>query len=84
MERHPRPLKDNFEHLTELHSMERGHPGKLDYKLADKAPRPSTLERVNVVLAAAATHKTTSNVLGHFTVDTDIHHTHSHTFTQTG
>ena len=63
----PPPLKVNFDHLIELHNMERGHPGKLAYKLTDKVLRPSALERVNVGLAAAAIHETTSKAHRHFT-----------------
>lgn len=46
--------------------MERGHPGKLAYKLTDKVLNPSALERVDVRLAAAATHETTCKALRHF------------------
>ena len=46
--------------------MERGHPDKLAYKLTDKVLNPSALERVNVRLAAAATHESTTAALRHF------------------
>jgi hypothetical protein len=46
--------------------MERGLPGKLAYKLTDKVIKPSALERVNVRLAAAATHESTCKALRHF------------------
>ena len=42
--------------------MERGLPGKLAYKVIN----PSALERVNVQLAAAATHESTCKALRHF------------------
>ncbi|KAF0314767.1 Transposable element P transposase [Amphibalanus amphitrite] len=61
-----RKLKVSFGHLTRLRNMELGHPGKLAYKLTDKVINPSALERVNVSLAAAATHESTSAALRHF------------------
>ena len=61
-----RQLKINFRHLTRLYNMERGVPGKLAYKLTDKVIKPSALERVNVRLAAAATHESTCKALRHF------------------
>ena len=62
----PRQLGVNFAHLTRLYSMERGNPGKLAYKLTDQVLKPSVLERVNVGLAAAATHESTTAALRHF------------------
>ncbi|KAG0727306.1 hypothetical protein GWK47_034936 [Chionoecetes opilio] len=62
----PSQLKVNFSHLTKLYNMERGHPGKLAFKLTDKVLKPSALERVNVGLAASATHESTCKALRHF------------------
>ena len=46
--------------------MERGNPAKLAHKLTDKVLHPSCLEKVNVKLATAATHESTSTALRHF------------------
>lgn len=62
----PRQLKVSFSHLTKLYNIERGHPGKLAYRLTDKVLQPSALERVNVGIAAAATHETTCKALRYF------------------
>ena len=59
-----RTLMVNFGHLTRLQNMELGHPGKL----TDKVVNPSALERVNVSLAAAGTHESTSVALRHATL----------------
>ena len=62
----PQPLKVDFSHLIRLHNMERGDPAKLAFKLTDRVLHPSVLERVNVSLAAAATHQSTSAALQYF------------------
>ena len=62
----PRYLYVDFNHLVKIYNYERGNPAKLAHKLNDKVLRPSALERVNVSLAAAATHESTTKALRHF------------------
>ena len=53
------PLDVNISHLEKIHAMEYSSQAKMAYRLTDKVLHPTSIERVNVQLAIAATHETT-------------------------
>ncbi|KAF0310523.1 WD repeat-containing protein 60 [Amphibalanus amphitrite] len=52
-------VKAEYNHLQQLYRMEMGQDIKMAYRLTDRVIHPTTVERVNVQLAVAATHETT-------------------------
>ena len=48
-----------FKHLQQLYKMEMGQDIKMAYRLTDRVIYPTSVERVNVQLAVAATHEST-------------------------
>ena len=59
-------LKAEFKHLEQLHMMELGGEAKMAHRLTDRVLHPTSVERVNVGLAMAATHESTVTALRYF------------------
>ena len=53
------PLDVNISHLEKVYSLECYSQAKMAYRLTDKVLHPTSIERVNVQLAIAATHEST-------------------------
>ena len=60
------PLQVHFSHLEQVHKLEYGAPAKMAHRLTDRVLHPSSVERVNVQLAVAATHESTIPALKFF------------------
>ena len=52
-------LQAQYKHLQQLYRMELGQDVKMAYRLTDRVINPTSVERVNVQLAVAATHEST-------------------------
>ncbi|KAF0308468.1 hypothetical protein FJT64_020304 [Amphibalanus amphitrite] len=48
-----------YKHLQQLYKMEMGEEVKMAYRMTDRVLNPTSIERVNVQLAVAATHEST-------------------------
>ena len=59
-------VQAQFKHLQQLHKLEMGEDVKMAYKLTDRVLNPTSIERVNVQLAVAATHESTVAALRFF------------------
>ena len=59
-------LQAQFKHLEQLYKMEMGEDVKMAYRLTDRVLYPTSVERVNVQLAVAATHESTVAALRYY------------------
>lgn len=60
------PLHADYKHLEQVHMMELGGQVKMAHRLTDRVLHPTSVERVNVRLAIAATHESTVAALRYF------------------
>ncbi|KAF0293045.1 hypothetical protein FJT64_000977 [Amphibalanus amphitrite] len=60
------PLDVHLSRLEKVHSIEYSSDAKMAYRLTDKVLHPTSIERVNVQLAVAATHETTIAALRYY------------------